>query len=287
MSKSRLPLLIIAVVLLLAFPTLADRRRAPKGWTKVGAVEGLLGDDWYTAKTRHCVAFAAGADLDYVAPIVDGLDRSYDVNADFVGFRARGPLEFYFFPMTDPPHLHPRFQRRVGRSSKFAGLALSGTKVCLINLGNQQQARPYSPWEVESTARHEMNHLFAFQKIRSRGWSWFLEAIAENIEQTVNPPSSQMDVNAYKRYLKGYRSQDASWAALTAERNNDNVEGYREFGDILSSVVSFMQTKYGSDSVAKVLRAAPGKTPDEAFKLVFNKDVAQLEAEWKKFYGIR
>lgn len=288
MRRSLCSFLLLTVLLaIFSSPALADRRRTPKGWTKVGKVQGLLGDDWYTKKTRHCLAYVAGPDLDYVIPVVDGLDESYEVNARFMGYRARGPLEFYFFPMSDPAHTHPRWRARLGRSSKFAGLALSGTKVCLVNLGSQQHARPYPTWEVEATSRHEMNHLFAFQKIRSRGWSWFLEAIAENIEQTVLPSSSRMGVREYKKYLKGYRSQDASWAALTSERNNNDVDSYREFGELLSSIVSFMSAKYGDDAVAKVLRAAPGKSVDQALKQVFNKDSKQLEKEWKQFYGIR
>ena len=189
--------------------------------------------------------------------------------------------------MTEPAHTQPKFSRRLGNHSKFAGVALRGTKICLVNLGNQRRARPYRPWEIESTARHEMNHLFANQRVGSRGWSWFLEAIAENIEQTVLPASSQMNVGEYRRYLKGYHSTDASWAALTAERNNNDVDSYRDYGDLLSSVVSFMRAKYGEDAVAKVLRAAPGRTVDESLKHVFDKDVKQLEAEWKQFYGIR
>jgi len=280
-------LLLILLLAGLMGPTLADRRRPPKGWTKVGQVEGLLGTDWYTSKTRTCLAYASGEDLEYVAPVVAGLDTSYEVNANFMGFRAQGPLEFYFFPMTEPAHTHPKFRSRVGNMSKFAGLALSGTKICLVNLGSQKNATPFTTWEIEATSRHEMNHLFAFQKIRTGGWSWFLEAIAENIEQTVLPPSSQMGVNEYKRLLKGYRSEDASWAALTAERNNNSVDSYRQFGEILSSIISFLSEKYGRDAVAKILRAAPGKSPDEAMKQVFNKDASQLEAEWKSFYGIR
>lgn len=249
-------------------------------------MEGLLGDDWYTKKTTHCLAYVTGDDLDYLAPIVNSLDRSYETNARFMGFRARGPLEFYFFPMTEPAHTQPKFRARVGGMTKFAGLALSGTNICLVNLGSQKQARPFTPWEVESTACHEMNHLFAFQRIRQGGWSWFLEAIAENIEQSVLPASSRMDVDAYRKYLKGFNSKQ-SWAALTAERNDDNVDSYRDFGDLLSSVISFLTAKYGDDAVAKVIKAAPGKTVDQALKEVFNKDVQQLEAEWKQFYGIK
>lgn len=281
---------LLCLLLLIGFvsaPSLADRRRTPPGWTKLGKVEGLLGDDWYSKKTRTCLAYVAGEDLDYVIPIVDGLDNSYEANAAFMGFRAGGPLEFYFFPMTQPGHTHPKFATRLRGYTKFAGLALSGTTTCLVNLGSQKNATPYTPWEVEATARHEMNHLFAFQRIHQPGWSWFLEAIAENIEQTVLPPSARMDVAGYKAYLNGYESKDASWAALTAERNNDSVDSYRDFGQLLSSVISFMTAKYGRDSVAKVLRAAPGKTVDEALKEVFNKDAQALEKEWKQFYGIR
>ena len=280
-------LLLLSLLAVLALPAMADRRRTPPGWTKLGAVDGLLGDDWYSKKTRTCLAYVTGPDLDYVVPIVDGLDQSYEVNARFMGFRAGGPLEFYFFPMTDPGHTHPKFASRLRGYTKFAGLALSGTTVCLVNLGSQKDARPYTPWEVESTARHEMNHLFAFQKIQQGGWSWFLEAIAENIEQTVLPASARMGVNEYKTYLNGYQSQDASWAALTAERNNDSVDSYRDFGKLLSSVISFLTAKYGDDAVAKILRAAPGNTVDQALKQALGKNAQELEKEWKQFYGIR
>lgn len=277
----------LLLLLLLSGLALADRRDVPKGWTKVGSVEGLLGDDWYTCKTRYTLSYASGVDLEYVQPVVKGLDASYEANAAFMGFRASGPLEFYFFPMAEPAHTHPRWKSRLGNASKFAGLALSGTNVCLVNLGSQKNATPYTTWEVEATSRHEMNHLFAFQRIQTNGWSWFLEAIAENIEQTVLPPQSQMGVKEYRAFLSGYTSKDASWASLTAERNNDNVDSYRQFGEILSSIVSFLRETYGSDAVAKIMKAAPGKSPDEAMQAVFGKDTRALEAEWKKFYGIR
>jgi hypothetical protein len=96
-----------------------------------------------------------------------------------------------------------------------------------------------------------------------------------------------MGVEDYRSYLKGYTSKDASWAALTAERNNNDVDSYRDFGPLLSSVISFIQAKYGQDAVAKILRAAPGKTVDDALKAALGKNAVQLEGEWKQFYGIR
>lgn len=279
-------LALLCLISLVSVPATA-RRKAPKGWTKVDTIEGLVGEGWYTKKTRTCMAYAQEGDLKYVEPVVKGLDASFEANARFMGFRASGPLHFYFFPMTEPANVQPKFSNRVGRLSKFAGLALSGTDICLINMGNQQRAEAYATWEIEATARHEMNHLFAFQRVQRRGWSWFLEAIAENIEQTVLPRSSQMGVPEYKKYLRGYQSQDASWAALTSERNNNDVESYRDFGKLLSSVVSFFRAKYGQDAVAKILKAAPGRTVDEALKVALGKDAAALEVEWKAFYGIR
>lgn len=277
---------LFCLVALLAVPTLA-RDRAPKGWTRVDTIDGLLGEGWYEKKTRTCMAYAQEQDLKYVEPIVSGLDNSYEVNARFMGFRASGPLHFYFFPMTQPANRQPKFASRVGNQSKFAGLALSHSDICLINMGNQQHATPYATWEVESTARHEMNHLFAYQKVQRNGWSWFLEAIAENIEQTVLPAGSRMGVNEYRQYLNGYQSTDTSWASLTAERNNNDVDSYRDFGKLLSSIISFLQEKYGSDVVAKTITAAPGRTVDEALKKVTGRDAKQLEGEWKAFYGIR
>ncbi|MFA5508775.1 MAG: hypothetical protein WC314_06205 [Vulcanimicrobiota bacterium] len=287
--KSRVvPVLtLLLLFIVIATPALADRRRTPAGWTKLGKVEGLLGEDWYSKKTRTSLAYVTGDDLDYVIPIVDGLDQSYEVNARFMGFRAGVPLEFYFFPMTQPGHTHPKFASRLRGYTKFAGLALSGTTTCLVNLGSQKDARPFTPWEVEATARHEMNHLFAFQKIHQGGWSWFLEAIAENIEQTVLPTNARMGVKEYKAYLNGYQSKDTSWAALTAERNNDSVDSYRDFGKLLSSVISFLTARYGDDAVAKILKAAPGNSVDEALQASLGKNVKQLEKEWKEFYGIR
>ncbi len=272
---------------MLALPSEANRRRAPAGWTALGTVEGLNGDDWYAKTTRTCKAWVRAGDLEYIAPIVDGLDASYEANAAFMGFRATGPLEFYFFPMAEPAHTHPKFAARLSRSTRAAGVALSGTNICVVNLGSQQQATPYRPWELEATARHEMNHLFAFQRVDRAGWLWFLEAIAENIEQSVLPPTSQMGVEDYRAYLKGYYSPDASWAAMTAERNNDDVDSYRDFGNILSSIVSFIQAKYGRDAVARILREAPNRSVDEAMRAALNRSVSELETEWKQFYGIR
>lgn len=284
--KSRLWPLFLAVLLLALPSSLSAREKAPKGWTKLGAVEGLLGDDWYSKKTRTAIAWAREGDLTYIDPVVDTLDTSYETNARFMGFRATGPLKFYYFPMSEPAHLQPKWSSRVGRMSRFAGLALSGTDTCLVNLGSQQRATPTPPWQLEATSCHEMNHLFAYQRVSRGDWSWFLEAIAENIEQTALPPQSRMDVNDYRTYLKGYQSKDTSWAALTAERNNNDVDSYRDFGPLLSSVVSFMQSKY-PNAVARILKVAPGKSVDEALVAALGKNAQQLEVEWKQFYGIR
>ena len=284
--KTWLQLLVLAALLVSASVAASAKEKAPKGWTRLGAVEGLLGDDWYTKKTRTAVAWAREGDLSYLDPVVATLDTSYETNARFVGFRATGPLQFYFFSMSEPAHLHPKWRSRIGRMSKFAGLALSGTDTCLVNLGSQQHATPSPPWELEATSCHEMNHLFAYQRVSRGDWSWFLEAIAENIEQTVLPAQSQMDVADYRAYLKGYQSKDASWASLTAERNNNDVDSYRDFGPLLSSVVSFLQAKY-PNAVARILKVAPGKSVDEALVAALGKNAQQLEVEWKQFYGIR
>lgn len=284
--KFWLQLALVGALLLSVSSSVVAREKVPKGWTKLGAVEGLLSDDWYSKKTRTAVAWAREGDLSYLDPVVSTLDTSYETNARFMGYRATGPLKFYFFSMTEPAHLQPKWKSRIGRMTKFAGLALSGTDTCLVNLGSQQHATPSPPWELEATSCHEMNHLFAYQRVNAHGWSWFLEAIAENIEQSVLPAQSQMDVSDYRTYLKGYQSKDASWAALTAERNNNDVDSYRDFGPLLSSVISFLQTKYPG-AVAKILKAAPGKSVDEALVAALGKNASQLEVEWKQFYGIR
>ncbi len=287
MTNSLKAALLLLLVAALICPAASQRKKAPSGWTVLGTVEGLNGDDWYTKKTRTCQAWVRGEDLDYIAPIVDGLDASYEANAAFMGFRAVGPLEFYFFPMSEPAHTHPKFASRLSRHTRAAGAALSGTNMCVVNLGSQQQATPYRPWEIEATCRHEMNHLFAFQRVDRPGWSWFLEAIAENIEQTVLPPTSQMKVNDYREYLRGYENKDSSWAALTDERNSDDVDSYRDFGNLLSSIVSFLQAKYGKDAIAKILRAAPGQSVDQAMQQALGRSVKDLEQEWKQFYGMK
>ena len=286
-SRSGLILLSLFLISLLTATAGAERNRAARGWKKLGSVKGLLGDDWYSKTLRTAQVYATGEDLPYLVDVVKGLDASYEANARFMGFRARGKLKFYFFPMTKPAHRHPKWRSRIGGMSKFAGLAMSGTDTCLVNMGNQQQASPYAPVEIEATVRHEMNHLFAYQRIQRGEWSWFLEAIAENIEQTVLPKRAQMGAQDYRRYLKGYTSKDASWAALTAERNNNNVESYRDFGKILSSIVAFMTDKYGSQAVAKIMKVAPGRTPEQAIKKALGKSIPELEKEWKKYYGIR
>ena len=52
-------------------------------------------------------------------------------------------------------------------------------------------------------------------------------------------------------------------------------------------MISFLTAKYGDDAVAKILRAAPGNTVDQALKQALGKNAQELEKEWKQFYGIR
>ena len=286
----RTVLLALVLSLFCLGDTWAQIGNSTRGWQKLGAVEGLLGDDWYFKKTRYCDAWASGQDLAYIEPIIKGLDASYQANIRYMGFAPRGRLKFYFFPMVAPAHTHPKFARRLSRHTRSSGVALSGTGSCVINLGSQRNATAFRPWEVESTCRHEMNHLFAFQirgQDRNNSWGWLFEALAERIEETVLPRSAQMDIPGMKIYMRNYTAQDSSWEALVNERNRDDLEQYRDYEKLLASIVFFFEGRYGQGAVAKLMRNARGKDLEDAFVAAFGKDSETLEQEWKNFYGIR
>ncbi|MBI3925318.1 MAG: hypothetical protein HY319_07255 [Armatimonadetes bacterium] len=292
MTGKRALLWVMALAMIAsAGPAMAQiGKKMPAGWKQVGAVEGLLGDQWCEKQTRYCKAWAQQGDLDYVDPIVKNLDASFLENQRFMGFAARGPLEFYFFPITDPAHTHKKFAARLGQSTRAAGVALSGTQTCVVNLGSQRHAELYAPWEVESTCRHEMNHLFAFQirgADRMNSWGWLYEALAERVEDTVRPASTRLNLDSMKEFMKGYTAKDASWRALVGERNRDDLEQYRDYEKLLSSIVFFMEGKYGQGAVAKLMNASRTKDLEDAFVTAFGKGTVALEQEWKAFYGIR
>ena len=285
----------IALSLLLVFglslSASAQFKRTPQGWKEVGKVQGLTGEGWYYKKTRYCEAWAKYEDLTYIEQVVKGLDASYQANARYMGFSAPGPLQFYFCPMTEPAHTQPKFRSRLGYGfTRAAGVALGGTRMCVINLGSQRHGEPFAPWEVEATCRHEMNHLFAFSikgSDRFNSWGWLYEALAERIENTVLPPGSSLDLPGMKTYMKGYSAQDASWSALVNERNRDDLEQYRDYEKLLASIIFFMEGKYGNNAVAKLMRSARGKDLEEGLESAFGKGSKELEKEWKAFYGIR
>lgn len=261
--------------------------QTPTGWVHVGAIEGLLGDDWQVRDTKHCKAYARKGDLRYLEEVVGNLDRSYEINSRFMGFQARLPLTFYFFPLSDPGHTQPKFRADVGGMTRFAGIAI-GPHTCLVNLGNWRSSSHFDPWYVSQVANHELNHMFLFQAgFRTTGdWDWFAEALAESIESRILPPARHQDVNTMKSFLRGYRSNE-TWVQLVRERDDNNVESYRAFGDLLASIVFFMQAKYGEDAIARVLKAGKGRTLEQTFMAVFGCDIADLQDEWRAFYGIR
>ncbi|MEW6280859.1 MAG: hypothetical protein AB1758_19750 [Candidatus Eremiobacterota bacterium] len=278
------------LLILLAAGSLGLGGKVPPGWKKLGGQEGLLGDDWYTKRTTHTVSFAREGDLAYVDEVVKGLEESYRVNRDFLGFAPSGTLEFYFFPMTEPAHTHPRFQARLAGRTRAAGVALGGTNTCVVNLGSQRHSQPYAPWEVAETTRHEMNHLFVYQ-VRSgdrlNSWGWLFEALAEFVENTVKPPSARLDLASVKTFLKGYQAVDANWQALLRERDADDQEQYRDYEKLLSSIIFFMQAKYGKDAIPRLMSNVRGRDLEDALQATFGQGAAGLEKEWKAFYGIK
>lgn len=280
-------LLLLAVVLLGIGPKL------PSGWKKVGKVSGLNGEDWYEKRSANTVSIAREGELAYVDEVVKGLEASFQVNRAYMGFAPpKLPLVFFFFPMAEPAHTQPMFAARLRNSSRAMGVALGGTEVCVINTGDQRQGQPYAPWEVQETARHEMNHLFAFQlkgTDRLNSWGWLYEALAECIENTVKPPSTRMNVASLRQFLKGYRAVDANWTALINERNSsaNDTEAYRDYEKLLTSIILFLQEKYGKDTIARLMANVRGKDLEEAFVATYGKGSAGLEEEWKAFYGIK
>lgn len=282
--------LALLFLLLLTSAAFALGNDVPRGWTKVGKVDGLLGDDWYTKRTSNTLSYGRMKDLVYIDEVVSGLEQSYQVNRGFLGLTPPQSLEFYFCPMEEPAHMQPKFQARLRGASRFAGVALSGTNICLINLGNARFARPYAPWEISETARHEMNHLFAFQlkgRDRLNSWGWLYEALAETVENTVKPASTQLNASSMKSYMRGYKAVDASWANLVNERNADDQEQYRDYEKLLVSIVFYMQEKFGRDAVAKLMANCRGRDLEDALAATFGTGAKGLEEGWKQFYGIR
>ena len=265
--------------------------KIPRGWDKVGKVEGLLSEDWWTKKTGNTISFAREVDLPYVNEVVDGLEQSYSANRAFLGITPpQLPLEFYFCSMDQDASHQPKFHRWLGRANRFSGVALNGTKMCCVNLGNSRASRPYAPWEMAETARHEMNHLFAFQlggRDRKNSWGWLYEALAHTIENTSKSSSAQLNPALIKSFMKGYRAVDASWAVLIRERDNQEQEQYRDYDKLLVSIIYFLQDSYGQNCIAKLMSNCRGKDLEDALVQTFGKGAAELETAWKNYYGIR
>lgn len=263
----------------------------PRGWEAKGKVAGLLGDDWFTKKSSHTISYCRQADLPYVDEVVEGLEASYSTNSLFLGITPPlMPLEFYFCPMDQPAHMQPLFTPRLGGMTRFAGVALSGTKMCCVNLGNARLSQPYPPWQMAETARHEMNHLFAFHlkgQDRNNSWGWLYEALAETVEDTVKPKSSQMNLSAMKSFMRGYKAVDANWKAMVNERNAQDQEVYRDYEKLLMSIVMFLQDKYGPNCIPTLMKNCRGGDLEESFVKTFGVGTAELEKGWRDFYSIR
>lgn len=264
--------------------------KAPRGWEQKGKVEGLLGEDWWQKKTTHTVCYGRLGDLTYVDEVVEGLETSYSVNQGFLGMTPPNlPLEFYFCSMNEPANLQPKFIPWLRGMTRFAGVALGGTKMCCVNLGDARHSKPYAPWEMAETARHEMNHLFAFQlkgQDRNHSWGWLYEALAETVEDTVKPRGAQMTLAGMKTFMKGYRAVDANWGAMVKERNAQDQEQYRDYEKLLMSIIMFLQEKYGRNSIANLMRNCRSNDLEEAFSKTYGVGTKGLEDAWKAFYDI-
>lgn len=280
----------IFLVILLLSPLL-PAQKLPAGWKRLGKVEGLLGEDWLEKRTANTLSFARQSDVPYVAHVVAGLEESFRVNREFMGYAPdKLPLEFYFFPMEQGAHFHPKFAARLRNATRAAGVALRGTNICVVNLGNPRESQPYPPWQLEQIARHEMNHLFAFPRVGLEpAWGWWLEAMAEAAEDTVKPKKSQHTLASLKSFLKGTRAADVDFMQMVHERNNDQLEQYRDYEPLLVSIILYLQSQYGKDAVARVMAAAQveNRSLDKAFQSALGVSSSQLESGWRTFYGIR
>ena len=283
----------VVFLLLLSALLLGLGPRLPSGWKQVGKIDGLTGEDWCEKRSPNTVAYARQGELAYVDDVVKGLETSFQVNKTYMGFAPpKLPLVFFFFPMAEPAHTQPLFAARLRNSSRAMGVALGGTEVCVVNSGDQRRGQPYPPWEMAETARHEMNHLFAFQlrgTDRLKSWGWLYEALAECIENTVKPPATRMNVPSLRQFLRGYRAVDANWTALINERNSsaNDTEAYRDYEKLLVSIIFYLQEKYGKDAVARLMVNVRGRDLEDAFVATYGQGSAGLEEEWKAFYGIK
>lgn len=269
------------------------RAAAPSGWTRVGKVEGLLGEDWSTRKSANTLSYCRAADIPYMDSVAAGLEKSFAANRDFMGYVPSQllPLEFYFCPMDQPAFQQPKFARRLAGKTRFAGIALGGTNMCCCNMGDARLSRTYAPWEVDETCRHEMNHLFAFPRFdgdRGPNVHWWLEAMAHTVENTVKPRESQLTPTVMKEYMRGYKAVDANFQALIGDRDNDQLEQYRDYEKLLISVVFYLQEKFGRGAVAKIMaqQAVTGNL-EQSFVGALGLSSTQMEQGWRTFYGIR
>ena len=264
----------------------------PTEWKELGTVPGLLGKDWQEKHTRYAQVYARKDDLRYLGEVVDMLDVSFEVNRDFMGVTPRTvPMRFYFFSLAEPAHMQPMFKDRLASRTRVMGVALYPSEDVVVNLGNWRTGAHFEPWEVEKVCRHEMNHLFMFRvrgSDRTGTWHWLGEALAHTIEDTVMPASSQLTLSELKTYMRGMSARDAGWQALIGDRDNDQLEQYRDYRQVLMSVVFYLRDKYGADAVRRlVVAAGQGRDIDDAFVEVTGKNVRDLEVDWRAYYGIR
>ncbi len=269
-----------------ARPATQEASSATSSWRRVGAVQGLLGEDWYVRGTRHGRVWARHADREYLREFVESLDRAYDINAKFMGTRAVTPINFYCFSLDSPAHRQPRFAG-LG-PTRYLGLAV-GRDTCLLNLGDWRTSRHLQPWEMTRVACHELNHMFLHAlnlRSTSGNLTWFAEALAHWVEDRVLPASRQRSLETMRVALRGYTSVDEDWRAMVAERDTDEYEQYRTYGVLLASITSFLQASYGPDAVPRILRAAQESTLEEGIQSALGRDVPTLHREWKAFYGI-
>ncbi len=268
----------------------ADTTHEPTDWRRVGAIPGLLGNDWMERYTTYTHDFARAGDVPYLRAVVDGLDESYQVNVAFMGVTPqRLPVTFYFFPMANPAHTQPRFAARLVNDTRFMGLAMP-EGIVLINLGNWRTSANYAPWDLEVVCRHELNHECRFSvhtPDRMGTWPWLDEALAHTIEDTARPAQSRLTMADIASFMRGYHFGDSSWQALIRDRNNDQLEQYRDYSKILVSVVFFLEARYGHDVVRHLVQTARTMDIEDAFIAVCGKGTRALLSDWKAFYHMK
>lgn len=247
-------------------------------WKPANLPHEMAGGEWLIRHHGTWRVYATSAWAERVDGILAEMPRLLKVNQELMGFALDKPTRLFFLPPEAPSTRQPEWRAHLKDAGPHGGYAFSDGTV-LLNL--DESTGRVSPGLVA----HELNHVFYAQGVSDdEGAEWFIEALAEYVQLTVDGPRPTRQGLRPTLLRDGV---DVSLARLKEERARGTSPKGRDNAAILASTVVFLRSVHGADAVARILALTRKRTLNAALLEVTGCDATELEADWRRWYDLK